>query len=98
MIRAFLIFCLFASAAYAQNVTTDAFGVLPSSELESRRDWAGYRATSGGEVVIQSAQNADAALLFVGPKSIVAGVEPGHAATLVLDAFGNIVDGGLTEL
>ena len=97
MIPLLLMLSLLATGASAQDVTADAFGVFPSSQLEGRGKWAGYRATSGGEVLVQGAGDADAAVLFVGPKSIVAGIEPGHAVALVLDVHGNMLDGVSTD-
>ena len=82
MIRAICIFIVLANSVSAQDLTTDAFGILPSSDMGDRENWAGLRVTSGGVAHVQDAGAASAALLFVGPKSIVAGVEPGHAAVL----------------
>lgn len=81
----------------AQDLTTDAFGILPTSALADRQDWAGLRTMSGGRTETQPAEAPDAAILFVGPKSIVAGKEPGHAVALGLDRHGNMVDGAKTE-
>jgi len=93
MIRAICIFIVLANSVSAQDLTTDAFGILPSSDMGDRENWAGLRVTSGGVAHVQDAGAASAALLFVGPKSIVAGVEPGHAAVLALDVFGNTLNG-----
>ena len=43
---------VWCAAEPSAHFTTDAFGVLPSSELESRRDWAGYRATSADQTSV----------------------------------------------
>lgn len=98
MIRLIFVFTLLAGSAAAQEVTTDAFGVLPTANLEDRADWAGLRTTSSGKAITQEPQAVDAAIFFVGPKSIVAGIEPGHAVAIGLDAFGNMVDGAPTTL
>lgn len=97
MIRALLMLGLLATSASAEDVTTDAFGVFPSALLESRENWAGYRTTTGGASSVQRPSDADAVVLFVGPKSIVAGIEPGHAVALVLDGHGNLLHGVSTE-
>ena len=93
MIRLSLLLGLLAGAVAAQEVTTDAFGILPTAHLGDRHHWAGLRQTSTGGVFVQSAGPTDAAILFVGPKSIVAGQEPGHAVAFGLDVHGNMVDG-----
>lgn len=98
MIRLLFAFTLLAGSAAAQEVTTDAFGVLPTASLEDRANWAGLRTTSFGEAVTQEPQAVDAAIFFVGPKSIVAGIEPGHAVAIGSDIFGNMVDGAPTTL
>ena len=86
-----------ATSLGAQELTTDAFGILPSSALDDRQDWAGFRTTSGGRTETQPAEGPDAAVLFVGPKSIVAGKEPGHAVAIGLDRHGNMLDGVATD-
>lgn len=97
MIRSsFLLICL-ANAVAAQDVTTDAFGILPTESLGERANWTGLRETSTGEQMMQTAGPTDATILFVGPKSIVAGIEPGHAVALGLDIYGNMVNGAQTR-
>lgn len=83
--------------AAAQDYTTDAFGVLPTDALGDRANWAGLREGSDNTRHIQQAGESDAAILFVGPKSIVAGIEPGHAVVIGLDEFGNMLDGVQTQ-
>ena len=92
MIRVLLILNLIAGASMAQEVSTDAFGILPTADLGDRANWAGVRTTSTGGSIMQEPGPADAAILFVGPKSIVAGIESGHAVAIGLDIFGNMVD------
>jgi len=84
---------LAAQMAAAQGVTTDAFGILPTDALGDRANWAGLRQSDDGSATRQTAGPTDAVILFVGPKSIVAGAEPGHAVALGLDVFGNMVNG-----
>ena len=97
MIRLLLILNVLAGAAVGQEVSTDAFGAFPTAEMGERENWAGLRSTSTGNSIMQTAGPSDAAILFVGPKSIVAGIEPGHAVAIGLDIFGNMVDGVPTQ-
>ncbi|WP_400082977.1 hypothetical protein [Yoonia sp. R78084] len=91
MIRLPLALMLTTQMAVAQDFTTDAFGILPTAQLGDRANWAGLRQSPVGGDTMQNAQPADAVIFFVGPKSIVAGGEPGHAVALGLDAYGNMV-------
>lgn len=97
MIRLLLLLNVLAGAALAQEVSTDAFGAFPTAEIGERENWAGLRTTSSGTSIMQTAGSSDAAILFAGPKSIVAGIEPGHAVAIGLDIFGNMVDGVPTQ-
>lgn len=93
MIR--IVFCLMlgVSSAQAGDYTADAFGVVPTDRLGTRAGWAGVQTGPDASSKVQPAGPAAAALLFVGPKSIVAGIEDGHAVAVGLDALGNLVDG-----
>lgn len=97
MSRVILFLILLAFPLRAQELSTDAFGIFPSAQMGERANWAGYRETSDGSMHFQQPREADAAILFVGPKSIIAGIEPGHAVALALDAHGNMLDGVATE-
>ncbi len=97
MMRLVITLIVLASGTAAQEVTTDAFGVVPTADLGERANWAGLRTTSTGGAMTQKPKAVDAAILFVGPKSIVAGIEPGHAVAIGLDVFGNMVDDVPTE-
>lgn len=94
MIRFIFTFLVSAQMASAQNFTTDAFGILPSDQLGDRENWAGLRQSPLVGEIIQDAGPTDAVILFVGPKSIVAGGEPGHATAFGLDVHGNMINGG----
>lgn len=97
MIRLMLILTLMAGASAAQEVTTDAFGIFPSDNLGDRENWAGLRVSLAEGATVQEAGPPSAAILFVGPKSIVAGREPGHAVAIGLDVHGNMVSGVQTQ-
>lgn len=72
----------------------DAFGVLPLSGLsEERSKWAGARRL-GQTTSHRAPEDAGDILLFVGPKSLVAGKGNGHAVALVLDRSGNLAADG----
>lgn len=93
MIRLFFALLLTAQTASAQDFTTDAFGILPTAQLGDRENWAGLQQSSNGGETLRTAGRTEAVILFVGPKSIVAGREPGHAVALGLDVHGNMVSG-----
>ena len=95
--RLHLALLLTAQMASAQDVTTDAFGILPTMQLGERANWAGLRQSPNGGGTLHEATSTDAVILFVGPKSIVAGIEPGHAVALGLDVFGNMVGRAQTD-
>lgn len=77
---------LIASPAQAQEVLTDAFGIVPASDIsETRAGWSDIRPTGETAVTI---------LTFVGPKSLTAGHEEGHAMALLFDRAGNLVRDG----
>ena len=76
----------------AETHISDAFGILPISELSAERAaWAGLR--DGAETVFTRAGEADALLIFIGPKALVAGAEDGHAVALAFDQHGNLAQG-----
>lgn len=90
-----VVLSLIASPAAATEFTSDAFGILPTRHLsEVRAGWSGLRSDAGGDVTVAPAAP-DVILLFIGPKSLVAGKDDGHAVALVLDALGNPVRDGL---
>ena len=97
MIRLLIPFLLWANLGHAQGITTDAFGVVPTDQLRQRENWAGLRVFSDGGAVVQPAAAPDAAIVFAGPKSIVAGAEDGHVAVIGMDVYGNMVDGAATR-
>lgn len=87
-----LVLALLAAApAAAEEFHSDAFGILPETALTpDRAGWSGLvSSTASGPRQIAPGPP-ETLLLFVGPKSLVAGGEPGHAATLILDALGNL--------
>lgn len=87
--RSLLLVLLMMSPAHAAETVSDAFGIVPTAALsEKRAAWSGLK--SGETSVRTEPEGAEAVLLFVGPKSLVAGREDGHAAALVLDRHGNL--------
>lgn len=75
-----------AGTATSQTLIADAFGLYDPASAPERRDWAGW--TSAGTVV---AGTPDRVLILAGPKSLVAGKDPGHVVALVFDRHGNPV-------
>ncbi len=72
----------------AQDHASDAFGIVPLSELsEVRAAWSGLR--TGADTGVQPPEPAEKILFLLGPKSLVAGKEQGHAVALILDRRGN---------
>ncbi|MFW2590242.1 hypothetical protein [Sagittula sp. SSi028] len=93
--------CLSApvSAADRADYLSDGFGLVPLSETsDERAQWSGVRGIEKNKK-FQSVKvrpgDADTCAVFVGPKSLVAGQDEGHAVTLTLDVFGNLVADGL---
>lgn len=86
--RILALICFMSPAqAAAEGWATDAFGLFdPSLANEERRAWSGHRlgepSTTPGPV--------EEVLLFVGPKSLVAGEDDGHAVSILLDRDGNL--------
>ena len=79
---------------FAQAVTTDAFGIVPGVMPEgSRQHWAGLRGHETGAERVAPDTAAASAILFAGPKSVVAGKEDEHVVVLALDRHGNMLDG-----
>jgi hypothetical protein len=79
----------------AEPLVVDAFGLVPLAALsQDRAAWAGQRLVDGTEEVVapEAPENVS---IFVGPKSLVAGSDLGHAVALVLDRHGNLVEDGL---
>lgn len=92
MLRFAIFLSVLAAPLAAQDLVSDAFGILPAEALsKDRAAWAGLR--TGDVPVVTNAGEADALLIFVGPKALVAGRDDGHAVALAFDAFGNLVQG-----
>lgn len=90
-----LILALAASSAHADHYVIDAFGILPSHDLSvERARWAGLSENEGTHR-FAAAQRLDTVLFFVGPKSLAAGQERGHAVAIGLDRYGNLAVDGL---
>lgn len=88
MLRIAFVILLTSASAGAETVS-DAFGILPASALsEERAAWAGLR--EGRETNSIDANEASSILLFIGPKSLVAGKDDGHAVALAFDQHGNL--------
>ena len=82
--------CLAATPLAAEPLVADAFGLVPQAALTEDRDtWAGLRRIDGAEDIVPP-ETPDTVALFVGPKSLVAGSDLGHAVALVLDRHGNL--------
>ena len=80
---------LLASPLAAEPHVSDAFGILPEAALsEERAAWAGLR--TGKENSITLAGDTENALIFIGPKALVAGWDEGHAVAIALDRHGNL--------
>lgn len=82
--------------AVAGEFAADAFGLFRTAEANgSRGTWAGYRTSSGSGGPRYHAPGApDRLLIVVGPKSLVAGKDKGHAVAILLDRHGNLVADG----
>lgn len=75
-----------AGPTCAQEVSTDAFGILPTpANTGERSNWSD---------VVPKGQVASSILSFVGPKSLIAGKDTGHAVAILFDAHGNLVSDG----
>lgn len=92
MLRWVLLSLMASGTAHAETVS-DAFGILPKSALsEERAAWAGLQ--KGNRDTQMKAEVPAAMELFVGPKSLVAGKDDGHAVALVFDRHGNLLHEG----
>ncbi|MFO1201464.1 MAG: hypothetical protein U1E58_02370 [Tabrizicola sp.] len=75
-------FVLLAGPAWADGFASDAFGLFdPSRTAPERLDWS-------------KAGSPDRLVIFAGPKSLVAGKDPGHVVAIVVDRNGNLVTDG----
>ncbi|WP_344844896.1 hypothetical protein [Celeribacter arenosi] len=82
---------LLAQPGVAQETYSDAFGILPADAVgQARASWGGV--STEGE---KPAEPPQSVLTFIGPKSMVAGKDIGHAVALVMDRFGNLVSDGI---
>ena len=87
---------LFSASAHADNIVTDAFGILPAHAVSTeRKSWAGLQ-TKGNVAETVPSDTTETVLLFLGAKSLVAGDDEGHAVVIGFDRFGNTVDDGAT--
>ncbi len=91
-----LLLVLSSCPAVAGEFTADAFGLFRSAEANGPRGtWAGYRTSSrSGEPRHHAPGAPDRLLIVVGPKSLVAGKDKGHAIAILLDRHGNLVADG----
>lgn len=93
-LRILIALFLLTGPATAEGIVSDAFGVVPAGAVsDSRSAWAGL--VTGKETVLTQPEAVDAIQVFVGPKSLVAGRDDGHAVALVLDRHGNLVRDGI---
>jgi hypothetical protein len=84
---------LLAQPVHAETLVSDAFGLYdPATSAPERRDWAGW--IDGPSATAVAPQEADRLGIFAGPKSLVAGKDPGHVVAIVVDRFGNLVADG----
>ena len=85
-------------AAHTQEFVADAFGLFTEATSdEGRAEWSGLRqrigdGTKQSEVVAPG--EVDTLLYFLGPKSLVAGKDEGHALGVALDERGNLAKDG----
>lgn len=80
---------LLAAPAAAEPLVSDAFGLYDPTTAKDRAAWSGL--TSVG-VIGPGAP--DRIAIFAGPKSLVAGKDPGHVVAILLDRAGNLVADG----
>lgn len=94
MLRLLLPLIFLPVPVLAGETLSDAFGILPAEAISAERaSWAGLR--NGEEAAEIAPETVDSLLVFVGPKSLVAGKDEGHAVALVLDRHGNLAADGL---
>lgn len=95
---AIMILMLGLSSAAAETYVSDGFGLVPQADLgEARSHWAGLRAKESSTEFLPTLQEPDAidsVMAFIGPKSMVAGIDRGHAVALSLDRHGNLATDG----
>lgn len=96
MIRSTLALCLLLAApAAAEPLVADAFGLVPANALTpDRTAWAGHRLRGHAAETVRP-EPPDTIAIFVGPKSLVAGKDIGHAVALATDRHGNLAVDGL---
>ncbi len=79
--------------AMAETPVSDAFGLYnPATTAVERQAWAGW--TGGDTPHYIAPQDPDRLVIFAGPKSLVAGKDPGHVVAIVVDHLGNLVSDG----
>ena len=79
-----------------EALLADAFGLVPRSILsEERAAWAGVRLSNAAAEIVPP-EAPETVSIFIGPKSLVAGADRGHAVALVVDRHGNLAEDGLT--
>lgn len=90
MVRNLALVLLLSTPAAAETYISDAFGILPEGTISNERAaWSGLRDGSVTRKV--QSDKADAVLIFIGPKALVAGKDKGHAMALAFDRHGNLV-------
>ncbi len=95
MLRLIIFLTLLPVPAVAASTVSDAFGILPADALtRERAAWAGLRTGERSGSVLPNSP--ESLFVFVGPKSLGAGKDEGHAVALALDRHGNLVADGLT--
>lgn len=82
-----------SSPSWAGQFVSDAFGLVPAagSPDDRRSRWSGWVGDDRTGSLRQPGEP-DTVLFVLGPKSLVAGKDRGHAAAIVLDDAGNLVD------
>lgn len=80
---------LLAAPAGADPLVADAFGLYDPTTAGERAEWSGM--TSAGVI---AAGAPDRIAIFAGPKSLVAGKDPGHVVAIIFDRAGNLVPDG----
>ena len=86
---------LAAAPLHAESYVADAFGIVPVTAMAgARAEWSGLRQTRMGESVTAPGTT-ETVLMFLGPKSVVAGKEDAHAVAIALDRHGNLARDGI---
>lgn len=87
---------LMTNGANASDYLSDGFGLVPAKSVSQQRAaWSGLITGPDGATE-RAPENAENVLIFVGPKSLVAGADDGHAVSLNFDRHGNLVADGLS--